>query len=87
MLSNRGFLLWGSPRSRRETICHATSRDLVHWRENRANPVARPDPDMYSLGHWRDPFVLWNQDAGEFQMMVTAEPHDGPAGRTGCRRN
>ena len=69
---------------RRETICHATSTDLRTWRKDDANPLARPDPERYSLEHWRDPFVLWNEDAGEYWMVVTAALKDAPAARRGC---
>ena len=69
---------------RRETICHATSRDLVAWEKDPANPISRPDPARYSLADWRDPFPIWNEEAGEYWMLVTATLKDGPASRRGC---
>ena len=69
---------------RRETICHATSTDLLAWQKDPANPIARPDPERYALEHWRDPFVYWQPQAEEFWMVLTAEHHHGAPGRTGC---
>lgn len=69
---------------RRETICHATSADLLTWQKDPANPVARPEPERYTLEHWRDPFVYWNPQAGEFWMAITAEHRQDAPGRSGC---
>jgi len=69
---------------RRETICHATSTDLLTWQKDAANPIARPDAERYTLEHWRDPFVYWHPQAEEFWMAITAAYRQGPPGRTGC---
>jgi len=70
--------------TRRETICHATSTDLLTWVKDPANPIVRPDPEYYVLEHWRDPFVYWNPEAREFWMVITAAHPAGAPERTGC---
>ncbi|HWI61485.1 MAG TPA: glycoside hydrolase family 32 protein [Symbiobacteriaceae bacterium] len=67
-----------------ETMCHATSLDLIHWTKDPGNPFSRPDLSRYSVRDWRDGFPFWNPEAGEFWQLVTASLKDGPAGRRGC---
>ena len=69
---------------RRETICHATSPDLITWQKDPGNPIARPDPERYALEHWRDPFIYWQPEAREFWMAITATHRRGLPGRAGC---
>ncbi|HYF94867.1 MAG TPA: glycoside hydrolase family 32 protein [Symbiobacteriaceae bacterium] len=67
-----------------ETMCHATSRDLIHWVKDADNPFSRPDLTRYAISDWRDGFPIWNEAAGEYWMLVTASLPGGPAGRRGC---
>lgn len=67
-----------------ETMCHATSTDLITWTKDSANPFSQPDLSIYSVKDWRDGFPFWNEEAGEFWMLVTASLKDGPEGRRGC---
>lgn len=68
----------------RETMCHATSSDLVTWRKNPLNPVSRPDPQNYLVTDWRDGFPFWNKEAKEYWMLVTAKMKNAPPSRRGC---
>ena len=68
----------------RQTICHATSDDLVHWTKDDANPVIRPDPQWYEVIDWRDPFVYWDADRGHYSMLIAARLNAGPEFRRGC---
>jgi beta-fructofuranosidase len=67
-----------------QTICHATSRDLRAWEKDRRNPVLRADPRWYDPMDWRDPFPFWNEEAGEYWMLLAARVVDGPPNRRGC---
>ncbi|MCS6830960.1 MAG: glycoside hydrolase family 32 protein [Armatimonadota bacterium] len=67
-----------------ETICHATSHDLIHWRKNPANPILLADPRWYERDDWRDPFVFWNTSEGRYWMLLTARLKDLSTPRRGC---
>ncbi|HWG83866.1 MAG TPA: glycoside hydrolase family 32 protein [Deinococcales bacterium] len=67
-----------------ETMCHATSTDLVTWTKDPANPFSRPDPKYYADADWRDGYPFWNDEAGEYWMLVTASMKDGPEPRRGA---
>jgi beta-fructofuranosidase len=67
-----------------ELVCHATSRDLVKWEKDKRNPIMRADGKWYEEVDWRDPFVFWNEEAGEYWMILTARTRQGPVSRRGC---
>jgi beta-fructofuranosidase len=67
-----------------QTICHATSGDLHTWEKDPQNPVLRADPRWYEPADWRDPFLFWNEEAGEYWMLLAARVKDGPSNRRGC---
>ncbi len=67
-----------------ETICHATSHDLVHWQKDPANPILLADARWYERDDWRDPFVFWNADEGRYWMLLTARLKASPTPRRGC---
>jgi len=60
-----------------QTICHATSSDLAHWRKDAANPILLPDERWYSPGDWRDPFVYWNEGEGCYWMLICSRALSG----------
>ncbi len=69
---------------RPQTVCHATSRDLIVWEKDPANPILRP-PAAYEITDWRDPFVFRHPEQGCYWMAVTSrlrEPACAP--RRGC---
>ncbi len=67
-----------------QTVCHAISDDLVRWRKDPANPVVVPDERWYEPQDWRDPFVLYNPEAGEFWMLICARDKRVLFERRGC---
>lgn len=75
-----GYAGQGQP----QTICHATSHDLRNWSKDARNPVLCADPRWYETVDWRDPYVFWNEEQGEYWMLLAARVKDGPANRRGC---
>lgn len=67
-----------------QTVCHATSHDLIRWNKDPANPIMVPDPAWYENDDWRDPFVFWNERDECYWMLVTARVKDAPTPRRGC---
>ncbi|MBU7004137.1 MAG: glycoside hydrolase, partial [Theionarchaea archaeon] len=61
----------------RQALMHATSEDLILWKKDEGFLVGA-DEDKYEADDWRDPFVFWNQAAGEFWMLVAARTRTGP---------
>lgn len=55
----------------RQIVCHATSSDLLHWAKHPEEDFV-PDPAYYAPEDWRDPFVFWNEEAGEYWMLLAA---------------
>jgi len=67
----------------RQAIMHATSDDLVSWTKD-TDFLIQSDGARYEMDDWRDPYVFWNPDAGEFWMLVAARTRLGPSSRRGC---
>lgn len=67
-----------------ETICHATSTDLITWTKDPKNPISQPDTSIYSVKDWRDGFPFWNEVTQEWWMLVTCSLKDGPEPFRGC---
>ncbi|MBX3062267.1 MAG: DUF4975 domain-containing protein [Anaerolineae bacterium] len=66
-----------------QAIMHATSRDLIHWEKDPANPIMFAPPQHYEIHDWRDPFIFWNEEAKEYWMLLAARKKDGPFNRRG----
>lgn len=64
-------------------VMHAVSDDLTHWHKLPADTFYAPTT-IYERDDWRDPFVFWNEEAGEYWMLVAARLRNGPARRRGC---
>ena len=47
-----------------QTIRLATSPDLKHWAKHPHNPILCAGDERYARGHWRDPYVFFNQEEG-----------------------
>ena len=70
-------------------LMRATSPDLRSWTKN---PDWRLPPDLSKHGAvaWRDPCVIWNDEAAEYWMVLAAQVkgdtpvHPDPHGRLGC---
>lgn len=66
-----------------QAVMHATSHDLITWEKDPANPLFFADFDRFEPHDWRDPFVFWNEDTQEFQMLLAARVKEGPYNRRG----
>ena len=66
-----------------QAIMHAVSDDLYTWKKipghNFGAPLYRFEPH-----DWRDPFVFWNEEAGQYWMVLAARLKEGPSRRRGC---
>jgi len=71
-------------KSFRQTICQATSPDLIRWQKNSDNPILVPDDRWYESTDWRDPFVYWQQKDECFYMLIAARNKTGWPPRRGC---
>jgi beta-fructofuranosidase len=68
----------------REAVLHATSSDLRTWTKDAGWAMFAPSELGYEPDDWRDPFVLWNEEAGEFWMLLAARRNAGPKRHRGC---
>ena len=66
-----------------QAIMHAVSDDLYAWEKVPEDTFFAP-PDDFEPHDWRDPFVFWNEAAGEFWMLLAARLKAGPSRRRGC---
>jgi beta-fructofuranosidase len=66
-----------------QAVMHAVSDDLLQWRKIPEHTFFAPEDD-YEPHDWRDPFVFWNEDAGEYWMLLAARRRSGPSRRRGC---
>lgn len=66
-----------------QTICHATSPDLVRFQKDPANPILRPTSQFEPID-WRDPFLLWNEKEQVYWMLIACRLRAGPKWRRGC---
>lgn len=67
-----------------QTICRAISHDLRTWQKDPGNPLFAADTRWYETLDWRDPFPFWNEEAGEYWMLLAAREKTGPVNRRGC---
>ena len=65
-------------------IMRATSADLRTWRKDDLLPLFAPTELGYERDDWRDPFVFWNEEAGEYWMLLAARRATGPSRYRGC---
>lgn len=66
-----------------QAVMHAVSDDLHTWRKVPEDTFYAP-ADRYEPHDWRDPFVYWDDEAGEFCMLLAARLKEGPSRRRGC---
>ncbi|MCL4505310.1 MAG: GH32 C-terminal domain-containing protein [Chloroflexi bacterium] len=64
-------------------VMHAVSDDLLNWRKLPEETFYAP-PEDYEMHDWRDPYIFWNDQAGEYWMLLAARRKDGPSRRRGC---
>jgi len=65
-----------------EVIMHAASPDLRHWAKDQR--VVLEAPAGYERHDWRDPFVFFNEEAGEYWMLFAARREQGSKWIRGC---
>ena len=66
-----------------QSICLATSADLVHFERHRRNPLIKPIAG-YEAIDWRDPYVFYNEAEQLWWMLIAARLDRGPKWRRGC---
>lgn len=66
-----------------QTICLATSTDLVEFERHPGNPLLLPAPGCEAVD-WRDPYVFFNREEGRWWMLIAARRADGPRWSRGC---
>ena len=66
-----------------EAVMHAVSSDLRTWRKDPGFRLTAPAQEGYEPHDWRDPFVFWNAEAGEYWMLLAARKGTGPARQRG----
>nr|WP_154894236.1 glycoside hydrolase family 32 protein [Paenibacillus xylanexedens] len=66
----------------KQLVCHAISRDFKTW-EAIPEDTFTADDHIYDLSDWRDPFVFWNEEEGQYWMLLAAMAK-GPTNRKGC---
>jgi len=66
-----------------QTICLATSSDLVHFSRHEDNPLVLPTPGFEAID-WRDPYVFYNDEEKCWWMLIAARLDAGPKWRRGC---
>ena len=67
-----------------QAVMHATSPDLRTWAKDDAFDFFAPTDLGYEPNDWRDPHVFWNDEAGEYQMLLAARKTHGPDRHRGC---
>ena len=78
---NQHLIPQGKPQ---EVILRATSPDLRTWTKDRRFSIPPPVAQGYEPNDWRDPFVFWNGEAGEYWMLLAARRRNaGPERRQG----
>ncbi|RED85514.1 glycoside hydrolase family 32 protein [Cohnella phaseoli] len=68
---------------KQQAVMHAVSDDMLHWTKIPEDAFYARE-DLYEVHDWRDPFVFWNEEAGEYWMLLAARLKEGPANRRGC---
>ena len=66
-----------------QTICLATSTDLVRFERHGRNPLITPIAG-YEAIDWRDPYVFYNETEQRWWMLIAARLAHGPKWRRGC---
>lgn len=66
-----------------QAVMHAVSDDLYHWTKLPQDTFFAL-PERFEPHDWRDPFVFWNGEAGEYWMLLAARHKGGVSRRRGC---
>lgn len=63
-------------------VMHAVSNDMIHWKKIPEDTFYSPS-DEYEPHDWRDPFVFWNSEDHEYNMLLAARFKKGIPRRRG----
>ncbi len=66
-----------------QLVMHASSPDLCTWQKDPDFRFKAPVTSGYEPDDWRDPFVFWNPQAGEYWMLLAARLAKGPSRHRG----
>jgi len=80
---NRSFYTKKDPGQPAEAVMHAISDDLENW-EKVPGDTFHVLSDDYEVHDWRDPFVLFNEEEEEYQMLLSARKKQYTKLRRGC---
>lgn len=64
-----------------QVLLEAKSSDLIHWEKD--GRFELPPPEGYDPENWRDPFVLWDDKAKQWMMILGARLAGPPTKATG----
>ena len=64
-----------------QVLLEAKSPDLIHWEKD--GRFELPPPEGYDPENWRDPFVLWDDNAQQWMMILGARLDGPPTKDTG----
>lgn len=77
---NPDFCVDGKPL---QVVLKATSTDGVHWTKDTRFKLYG-DEILYERFDWRDPFVFFNEERGEYWMLVTSRQMNSSEKKGGC---
>ena len=63
-------------------VMHAVSNDMMQWKKMPEDTFYAPS-DKYEKDDWRDPFVFWNDETKEYNMLLAARFKKGIPRRRG----
>ncbi|MCD8364097.1 MAG: family 43 glycosylhydrolase [Lachnospiraceae bacterium] len=66
-----------------QTICHAISEDCITFTKDPNSPLIVPDTRYYESIDWRDAYIFYNEEEGEYWMLIAARKNEGPSNRRG----
>ncbi|HOU11567.1 MAG TPA: glycoside hydrolase family 32 protein [Anaerolineae bacterium] len=66
-----------------QAVMHAASPDLRTWTKDPNFMFFAPTDRGHEPDDWRDPFVFWNAEAGEYWMLLAARKTIGPSRHRG----
>jgi beta-fructofuranosidase len=67
-----------------QTVHLATSDDLDRWALHPNNPVLDGDDQRYERRNFRDPFVFFNEEEGQWWLLIGTRQMHQPGQRAGC---
>jgi len=77
---NNGYM--NDKRKPTQAVMHAVSDDLQHWTKIPSDTFYAPT-DKYEKNDWRDPFVFFNEETKEYNMLLAARFNKGIPRRRG----